>query len=37
MPYLKEDKLVLDVSVPDGNNLKDIELVGNDDGLTFSN
>ena len=37
MPYLKEDKLVLDVSVPDGNNLKDIELVSNDDGLTFSN
>ena len=37
LPYLKNDKLVLDVSVPDGNNLKDIELVSNDDGLTFSN
>ena len=37
MPYLKEDKLVLDVSVPDGNDLKDIELISNDDGLTFSN
>ena len=34
---LKNDKFVLDVSVPDGNNLKDIELVSNDDGLTFSN
>ena len=37
MPYLKGDKLVLDVSVPDGNDLKDIELVSNDDGLTFCN
>ena len=37
MPYLKEEKLVLDVSVPDGNDLKDIELISNDDGLTFSN
>ena len=37
LPYLKNDKFVLDVSVPDGNNLKDIELVSNDDGLTFSN
>ena len=37
MPYLKEDKLVLDVSISDGNDLKDIELVSNDDGLTFSN
>ena len=37
MPYLKEEKLVLDVSVPDGNDLKDIELVSNDNGLTFSN
>ena len=37
LPYLKNDKLVLDISVPDGNNLKDIELVSNDDGLTFSN
>ena len=37
MPHLKEDKLVLDVSVPDGNDLKDIELISNDDGLTFSN
>lgn len=36
-PRLKGDKLVLDVSVPDGNDLKDIELVSNDDGLTFSN
>ena len=36
-PRLKDDKLVLDVSVPDGNDLKDIELVSNDDGLTFSN
>lgn len=37
LPYLKNDKLVLDVSVPDGDDLKDIELVSNDDGLTFSN
>ena len=37
MPYLKEEKLGLDVSVPDGNDLKDIELISNDDGLTFSN
>ena len=37
MPYLKEEKLVLDVSVPDGNDLIDIELVSNDNGLTFSN
>ena len=36
-PRLKDDKLVLDVSIPDGNDLKDIELVSNDDGLTFSN
>ena len=36
-PHLKGDKLVLDVSVPDSNDLKDIELVSNDDGLTFSN
>ena len=36
-PYLKDDKLVLDVSVPVENNLKDIELVSNDKGLTFSN
>lgn len=36
-PRLKGDKLVLDVSVPDGNDLKDMELVSNDDGLTFSN
>ena len=36
-PHLKGDKLVLDVSVPDGNDLKDIELFSNDDGLTFSN
>ena len=37
IPYLKGDKLVLDVSVSDGNDLKDIELVSNDDGLTFCN
>ena len=37
LPYLKNDKLVLDVSIPDGNDLKEIELVSNDDGLTFSN
>ena len=36
-PRLKKDKLVLDVSVPVENNLKDIELVSNDKGLTFSN
>ena len=36
-PRLKEDKLVLDVSVPVGNDLKDIELVSNDNGLIFSN
>ncbi len=36
-PRLKGDKLVLDVSVPDGNDLKDIELVSNDDCLTFNN
>lgn len=36
-PRLKKDKLVLDVSVPVENNLKDIELVSNDNGLTFSN
>lgn len=36
-PRLKKDKLVLDVSVPVGNDLKDIELVSNDNGLTFSN
>ena len=36
-PYLKDDKLVLDVSIPVGNDLKDIELVSNDNGLTFSN
>ena len=36
-PCLKDDKLVLDVSVPVGNDLKDIELVSNDNGLTFSN
>lgn len=36
-PYLKKDKLVLDVSVPVENDLKDIELVSNDNGLTFSN
>ena len=36
-PRLKKDKLVLTVSIPDGNDLKDIELVSNDDGLTFSN
>lgn len=36
-PRLKGDKLVLDVSVPDGNDLKDMKLVSNDDGLTFSN
>ena len=37
LPYLKNDKLVLTVSIPDRNDLKDIELVSNDDGLTFSN
>ena len=37
LPYLKNDKLVLKVSVPNGNDLKDIELVSNDNGLTFSN
>lgn len=37
LPRLKNDKLVLTVSIPDGNDLKDIELVSNDDGLTFSN
>ena len=36
-PRLKKDKLVLDVSVPVENDLKDIELVSNDNGLTFSN
>ena len=36
-PYLKDDKLVLDVSVPVENDLKDIVLVSNDNGLTFSN
>ena len=36
-PYLKKDKLVLDVLVPVENDLKDIELVSNDNGLTFSN
>lgn len=36
-PRLKKDKLVLDVSVPVGNDLKDIELVSNDNGLTFNN
>ena len=36
-PRFKKDKLVLTVSVPDGNDLKDIELVSNDNGLTFSN
>ena len=36
-PYLKDDKLVLDVSVPVGNDLKKIVLVSNDNGLTFSN
>ena len=36
-PHLKGEELVLEVSVPDGNNLKDIELVSNDNGLTFSN
>ena len=36
-PYLKKDKLVLDVSVPVENDLKDIELVSNDNALTFSN
>ena len=37
LPRFKKDKLVLTVSIPDGNDLKDIELVSNDDGLTFSN
>ena len=37
LPYLKNDKLVLTVSIPDRNDLKEIELVSNDDGLTFSN
>ena len=37
LPRLKNDKLVLTVSIPDGNDLKDIELVSNDNGLTFSN
>ena len=37
LPRLKKDKLVLTVAVPDGNDLKDIELVSNDNGLTFSN
>ena len=37
LPRFKKDKLVLTVSVPDGNDLKDIELVSNDNGLTFSN
>ena len=36
-PRIKGDKLVLDVSVPVENDLKDIELVSNDNGLTFSN
>ena len=36
LPRFKKDKLVLTVSVPDGNDLKDIELVSNDNGLTFS-
>ena len=36
-PRLKGNKLVLDVSVPVENDLKDIELVSNDNGLTFSN
>ena len=37
LPRFKKDKLVLTVAVPDGNDLKDIELVSNDNGLTFSN
>ena len=37
LPRFKKDKLVLTVSILDGNDLKDIELVSNDDGLTFSN
>ena len=37
LPYLKNDKLVLTVSIPVRNDLKEIELVSNDDGLTFSN
>ena len=36
-PRLKNDKLVLTVSVPGSDDLKDIELVSNDNGLTFSN
>lgn len=36
-PRLKGDKFVLTVSIPDGNDLKEIELVSNDNGLTFSN
>ena len=37
LPRLKNDKLVLTVSVPGSDDLKDIELVSNDNGLTFSN
>ena len=37
LPRLKNDKLVLNVSVPGSDDLKDIELVSNDNGLTFSN
>ena len=37
LPRLKNDKLVLTVSVPDSDDLIDIELVSNDNGLTFSN
>ena len=37
LPRLKNDKLVLTVSVPGSDDLIDIELVSNDNGLTFSN
>ena len=37
LPRLKNNKLVLTVSVPDSDDLIDIELVSNDNGLTFSN
>ena len=37
LPRLKNDKLVLTVSVPGSDELIDIELVSNDNGLTFSN
>lgn len=36
LPYLEDDKLVLEVSVPVFDDLKDIKL-GSDDGLIFSN